>query len=181
MFRFGNASEIREMIAELNQQKLVEENVEEVGFSALVSDGVEKLTNEDDGNLGEEIESSSTVVVAVADQNPHLFVSEKESVVVLDSDLVTPVINDLQKVDGHLKLDSVEDGDCQNGICSEDVAEPNVVPSVSKEDYRVDSYKEVVVSTVSPESDMFSDLSSRASMEVEEKEEGDILAYVVSS
>jgi hypothetical protein len=190
VFTFGNASEFKEMIAELNTQKLVTdpEGVDEGGVSVLLSDdGVEKLTNEDDNsNLGEEIESSSTVVVAVADQNSQLLVSENESSVVLDSypESETHVINDLQIIDKHLKLDSVEDGDDgQHGICSEDVAaEPNVVSSVSKEeDSKDDSLKEVVVSTVSPESDEFSDHSSGTTEEVEEKEEGEVLVYVMSS
>lgn len=180
MFTFGNASEIREKIAELNKQKLVPEGVvEEEGVSVLVSDdGVEILSNEDDSNLGGEIESSSTVVVDVADQNPLLLESENESSVVLDSEpeSETPVINDLQVIDKHFKLDSVEDGDGQHGVCSEDVdasvVEHNVVSE--GEDSQVDSHKEeVVVSTVSPaESDVFSDLSSGASLEVEEKKEG---------
>jgi hypothetical protein len=185
VFTFGNASEFKEMIAELNKQKLVTdpEGVDEGGVSVLLSDdGVEKLSNEDDNsNLGEEIESSSTVVVAVADQNSQLLVSENESSVVLDSypESETHVINDLQIIDKDLKLDLVEDGDdSQHGICSEDVAsEPNVVSSVS----RVDSHKEVAVSTVSPESDVFSDHSSGTTEEVEEKEEGGILVYVMSS
>jgi hypothetical protein len=184
VFTFGNASEFKEMIAELNKQKLVTdpEGVDEGGVSVMLSDdGVEKLSNEDDNsNLGEEIESSSTVVVAVADQNSQLLVSENESGVVLDS---YPE-SETQIIDKDLKLDLVEDGDDgQHGICSEDVAsEPNVVSSVSKEeDSRVDSHKEVAVSTVSPESDVFSDHSSGTTEEVEEKEEGGILVYVMSS
>lgn len=172
MFTFGNASEIREMVDELNEQKLVPEGVIEeggVGVGVLLSDdGVEKLTNEDDSNLGEEIE------FAVGDQNPQLLVSEDESSVVLESE--TPVINDLQKID------SVEDGDDgRRAICSQDAAEATDFPSVSKEGSRVDSLDEVGVSTVSPvEFDVVSDLSSGASLEVEE-EEGDILACVVVS
>jgi len=189
VFTFGNASEIREKIAELNKQKLVREDVvEEEGVSVLESDdGVEQLSNGDDSNLGGEIKSSSTVVVDVADQNLPLLESENKSSVVLDSEpeSETPVINDLQIIDTHFKLDSAEDGDGQHGICNEDVAaavvEHNVVLSVSKKDSQVDSHKEVVVSTVSPaESDVFSDMSSGPSMEVEEKAEGDILTYVVS-
>jgi len=190
VFTFGNASEIREKIAELNKQKLVPEGVgEEEGVSVLESDdGVEQLSNEDDSNLGGEIESSSTVVVGVADQNFPLE-SENESSIVLDSETEseTPVINDLQVIDKHFKLDSAEDGDGQHGICNKGVAaavvEHNVVPSVSKEEHsQVDSHKEeIVISTVSPaESDVFSDPSSGPSLETEEKEEGDILTYVVS-
>jgi hypothetical protein len=191
VFTFGNASEIREKIAELNKQKLMPEGVvEEEGVGVLASDdGVEQLSNEDDSNLRGDIESSSTVVVGVADQNPPLLESENESSVVLDSEpeSETPVINDLQVIDKHFKLDSVDDSDDQHGVCSEDVAaaavEHNVVPSVSEEeDSQVGSHKEeVIVSTVSPaESDVFSDLSSVPSLETEEKEEGDILTYVVS-
>lgn len=182
MFTFGNASEIREVVDELNKQKLVPEGViEEGGVGVLLSDdGVEKLRNEDDSNLGEENESCSTVVVAVADQSPQLLESEDESSVVPERE--TPAINDLQKNDKSLMLDSVEDGDDgHHAVCSEDVAEPTGFLNVSKEDSRVDSLEKVGVSTVSPlESDVISDLSSGASLEVEEKE-GDILAYVVVS
>lgn len=173
MFRFGSASEIREKIGDLEQEKPVHEGVEEGGARALLS--VEKLSNEVGHNLVEETESSSSiVVVGVADQNPQLLVNEKESFV-LDDDPETPVINDSQKFDRHLRLDSVEDGDGHHGITSEDVAaESNVVPGVSEEDSQVDSHKAVVVSTVSLEKDMFSYPSSGASGEGEEKEEGDI-------
>lgn len=176
IFKFGNASEIRENIGELDQQKLVSEVVEEVeegGVRASLREGVEKLRNEDDYKLGDEIESSSVVIVGVADQNSRLLVTEEESAV-LDSDLDTIVINDR-----HLKLDSVEDGDGLLGILGEDVA----AESVSEEDSQVDSHKEVVDSTVSPDSDVLFDLSNGASgyEEVEEKEGGDILAYVVFS
>lgn len=181
IFKFGNASEIRENLGELDQNKLVREVVEEVeegGVRALLKEGVEKVRNEDDRKLGEEIESSSVVIVGVADPNSQLLVTEEESAV-LDSDLDTIVINDSQKNDRHLKLDSVEDGDGLHGILGENVA----AESVSEEDSQFDSHKEVVDSTVSPDSGVLSDLSNSASgyEEVEEKEEGDILAYVVFS
>ena len=192
LFRFGNASEIREKVAELDQQKLASEGVEEggeAGARALLSEGVEKLDTEVNHNLVEEIESSSTEVVGVADQNLQLPVNEKKSVV-LDNDSETAVINDSQEIDRQLMLDSVEDvqhgviseEDVQHGIVSEDVAaEGDDVPSVSEEDSEADNHKEIVVSTATSESDMISELHSVASGEVEEKEEGDIVAYLVSS
>ncbi|KAJ1440328.1 hypothetical protein SESBI_01895 [Sesbania bispinosa] len=70
--------------------------------------------------IGEEIESSSIVVVAIVDDNPQLLVNEKQSVV-LDNDPETPLVNDSRKIDRHLELDSVEDG--EHGILSEDVAD----------------------------------------------------------
>ncbi|RDX58142.1 putative protein phosphatase 2C 71 [Mucuna pruriens] len=201
VFRFGSASEIREKLDELNKKKKLDELnkkkkldalnkkkkvdalnkkklaresvVEEgkAGVRALVSESVENLNTKVDRALGDEIESSSTVVVGVADQNPQLLVNEKEGVV-LDSDSGTPVINDSQKINRHLKLDLVEDSDGKHGVLSEDVgAECNGVLNASEEDSELDSHQEVVVSTVAPESDVVSDLNSGASAEVEEEEE----------
>ncbi|TKY71447.1 phosphatase 2C 71 [Spatholobus suberectus] len=174
VFRFGNASEIGEKLDELEKEKLAREGVVEegkAGVRALVSESVEKVNTEVDRTLGDEIESYSSVVVGVADQNPQILVNEKESVV-LDSDSGTPVINDSQKIDRHLKMDSVEDGDGQHGILSEDVgAGCNSVPSVSEEDSELDSHQEVVVSTVAAELDVVSDPSTGTSGEVEEEEE----------
>ncbi|KAJ1419898.1 PPM-type phosphatase domain superfamily [Sesbania bispinosa] len=168
VFRFGNASETREKIDELAQEKLARETVEEGGVKALLSDSVEKVNNEIDHNLGEEIVSSSIAAVAIAGDNPQLLVNEKESVV-LDNDPETPVINNSRKNDRHLKLDSVEDG--EHGILSEDAAdECNGVPSVSEEESQVDGHKLVAVSTVTPESnsDILSDQNSDAAGEVDE-------------
>ncbi|TKY53174.1 phosphatase 2C 62 [Spatholobus suberectus] len=109
VFRFGNASEIREKLDALDKEKLACEGVVEkgkAGVRGLLGEIVEKLKTEVDRTCGDEIESSSTAVVVV-DQNPQLLVNEKESVV-LDSDQ-----------DG--KLDSVEDGDDHHGILTEDV------------------------------------------------------------
>ncbi|KAK7412124.1 hypothetical protein VNO78_03572 [Psophocarpus tetragonolobus] len=173
VFRFATASEIREKIDELNKKKKLEElnkkkksdalnkkkkldalnkkklsqkGVVEEGKAAdqaLVSGSVKKLDTEVGRNLGDENESSSAVVVGVADQDPQLLVNEKESGD-LDRDSGTPVINDSQKMDRHLKLDSMEDGD---------------------------SHQEAVFSTVAPESCVVSDLKSGASAEVAEEEE----------
>ncbi|KAG4948266.1 hypothetical protein JHK84_041714 [Glycine max] len=185
VFRFASANEIREQLDELNKKKksdalnkkkkkLAREGVLEegkAGVRALVSESVKKLNTEVDRTLGGEIESSSTVVVGVADQNPQLLLNEKEGDV-LDSDSGPPVTNDLQKIDRHLKLDSVEDGDGQRGISSEDVGtESNGVPSASEADSELDSHREAVVSTVATEADVVSDLKSDAFAEVEEEEE----------
>ncbi|KRH10513.1 hypothetical protein GLYMA_15G052300v4 [Glycine max] len=185
VFRFASANEIREQLDELNKKKksdalnkkkkkLAREGVLEegkAGVRALVSESVKKLNTEVDRTLGGEIESSSTVVVDVADQNPQLLLNEKEGDV-LDSDSGPPVTNDLQKIDRHLKLDSVEDGDGQRGISSEDVGtESNGVPSASEADSELDSHREAVVSTVATEADVVSDLKSDAFAEVEEEEE----------
>lgn len=203
LFRFASASEIKEKLDELkkekklealnkkkklealnkkkkshalNKKKLAREGVVEegeAGVPALVSESIEKLNTEVDRTLGDEIESSSSVVVGVADQDPQILVNEKEGV--LDSDTETPVIDDSEKNDEHLKLDLVEDGDGdgKHGIPSEDVdAEGNGVPSASKEDSKPDSHQEAVVSTVAAESDVVSDLNSGASAEIEEEEEG---------
>ncbi|KAH1207942.1 putative protein phosphatase 2C 71 [Glycine max] len=195
VFRFASANEIREQLDELNKKKksdalnkkkkkLAREGVLEegkAGVRALVSESVKKLNTEVDRTLGGEIESSSTVVVDVADQNPQLLLNEKEGDV-LDSDSGPPVTNDLQKIDRHLKLDSVEDGDGQRGISSEDVGtESNGVPSASEADSELDSHREAVVSTVATEADVVSDLKSDAFAEVEEEEEGDVVAYLVPS
>lgn len=195
VFRFASANEIREQLDELNKKKksdalnkkkkkLAREGVLEegkAGVRALVSESVKKLNTEVDRTLGGEIESSSTVVVGVADQNPQLLLNEKEGDV-LDSDSGPPVTNDLQKIDRHLKLDSVEDGDGQRGISSEDVGtESNGVPSASEADSELDSHREAVVSTVATEADVVSDLKSDAFAEVEEEEEGDVVAYLVPS
>ncbi|KAJ1422838.1 hypothetical protein SESBI_12779 [Sesbania bispinosa] len=145
------------------------ETVDEGGARALLSDGVEKVNSEVDHNLGEEIESSSIAIVAIVDDNPQLLVNEKQSVV-LDNDPETPLINDSRKIDRHLELDSVEDG--EHGILSEDVADDcNGVPSASKEESQVDDDKVVVVSTVIPESnsDILSDQNSDVVGEVDEK------------
>ncbi|XP_027365128.1 probable protein phosphatase 2C 71 isoform X3 [Abrus precatorius] len=126
VFRFGNASEIRERIDELGKEKLTREGVEEggkAGVRTLLDEGVEKNV-EVDHNLGEEAESSSNLVVGVADRNSQLPVNEKESVV-SDNDSETPVIDDSQNIDGYSKLDSVEDGDDQHEILKEDV-DPDV-------------------------------------------------------
>ncbi|XP_061363264.1 probable protein phosphatase 2C BIPP2C1 [Gastrolobium bilobum] len=200
VFRFGNASEIRDNregveeggkagVRTLKSEGVEKLNIEvdhnsgediesscegveeggKAGARTLKSKGVEKLNIEVDHYSGEEIESSSIVVVGVADQNPQLLVNDKESVV-LDNDSETPVINDSLNIDRHLMLDSVDDGDGQHEILSEEVAaECNGVPSVSQEDSEVDSHKEVVVSTVTLESDVFTDPISCASGEVEEK------------
>lgn len=213
LFRFASASEIKEKLDELkkekklealnkkkklealnkkeklealNKKKLAREGVVEegeAGVQALVSESIEKLNTEVDRTLGDGIESSSTVVVGVADQDPQILVNEKEGVV-LDSDTETPVIDDSQKNDEHLKLDLAEDGDGdgKHGIPSEDVdAKGNGVPSASKEDSKLDSHQEAVVSTVAAESDVVSDLNSGASAEIEEEEEGDVVSYLVSS
>ncbi|KAK7328168.1 hypothetical protein VNO77_22265 [Canavalia gladiata] len=177
LFRFGKASEIRDKREELDKEKLAREGVEKggkAGDRAVLSESVEKLNSEEDGhNLEEEIESSSIVAARVSDQIPQHLMNEKESVA-LGNDSETPVINDSQKVDRHLKLDTVEDGDDEQGNLDEDVAdECNGVPSVSKEDSELDSREEVVGSTVAPESDMLSDLNNDASGKVEEEEEAD--------
>ncbi|XP_027365119.1 probable protein phosphatase 2C 71 isoform X2 [Abrus precatorius] len=174
VFRFGNASEIRERIDELGKEKLTREGVEEggkAGVRTLLDEGVEKNV-EVDHNLGEEAESSSNLVVGVADRNSQLPVNEKESVV-SDNDSETPVIDDSQNIDGYSKLDSVEDGDDQHEILKEDVdAECNGVLSAVDEDSEVDNHEEVVVSTVSSEPDVFSDQNSDSG-EAEEEEEAD--------
>ncbi|CAL0334345.1 unnamed protein product [Lupinus luteus] len=132
VFRFGNATEIREKLAELDQQKLACEDVHEedkAGVSALLSEGVETLNTEVDRNFGEGIESYS---VADADQLLQCSGNESESVV-NDIDSEPNVINDSQKVDRHLKLNS--DEDVQHGILNEDVAaEGNDILSVSEAD-----------------------------------------------
>ncbi|KAJ1434946.1 PPM-type phosphatase domain [Sesbania bispinosa] len=181
VFRFGNASEIREKIDELAQEKLARETVEEGGVKALLSDSVEKVNNGVDHNLGEEIESSSIAAVAIADDNPQLLVNEKQSVV-LDNDPETPVINDSRKIDRRLELDSVEDG--EQGILSEDAAdECNDVPSVSEEEPQVDGHNVVAVSIVIPESnsDILSDQNSDAAGEVDEKIDDGHKVVVVST
>ncbi|XP_047159587.1 probable protein phosphatase 2C 71 isoform X3 [Vigna umbellata] len=154
----------------LNKKKLAPEVVVEeskAGVRALVSDSVEELNIGDYRPSEYEIESSATVVVTVADQQSLLPVKEEESVV-LNSDSGTPVIKDR-----HLKLDSVEDGDGNQGILSEDIGvEINGFLSASEEDSKLDTPQETVVSTVAPESDGFSDLKSGASAEVEEDEAG---------
>lgn len=195
VFRFGTASEIRQHLDELNKKKKTDElkkkkksdalnkkkkldvsnkkklaregvvEEDKAGVRALVSDGVEKLNTDVYRTLGDDVESSSTVVVSVADQHSLLPVKEKESVV-LNSDYGSPVINDR-----HLKLDSVEDGDGHQEIFGEDVgAECNGFLSASEEDSELDSDQEAVVSTVAPESDAVSALKSGASAEVEEDE-----------
>ncbi|KAJ1379633.1 hypothetical protein SESBI_46740, partial [Sesbania bispinosa] len=78
---FGNASEIREKIGELAQEKLTCETVDEGGVRALLSDNVEKL-----------------------------LVNEKQSFV-LNNDPEIPLINDSRKIDRHLVLDLVEHGE----------------------------------------------------------------------
>ncbi|KAK7302510.1 hypothetical protein RJT34_13400 [Clitoria ternatea] len=235
IFRFANATEIREKLAELEKEKLARESVEEggkVGVKALLSESIENLNTAVDHDVGDEksvensnteidhdqrrksVESlnlvdesveilntgsSSAVVVDVADQDPQLVVNEEESVEILniessvavvvgvaDQDpqlpineeesvvLDTPAIDDSKKIDRHLKLDSVEDADGQQGILSEDVAdESNVAPSVSEEHSEIDGHDKAVISTVTPESDTFSDLNSAASEEVEEEKEAD--------
>ncbi|XP_047159585.1 probable protein phosphatase 2C 71 isoform X2 [Vigna umbellata] len=197
LFQFATASEIRQKLDELNKKKKADELnkkkksialnkkkkvdtlnkkklapevvVEEskAGVRALVSDSVEELNIGDYRPSEYEIESSATVVVTVADQQSLLPVKEEESVV-LNSDSGTPVIKDR-----HLKLDSVEDGDGNQGILSEDIGvEINGFLSASEEDSKLDTPQETVVSTVAPESDGFSDLKSGASAEVEEDEAG---------
>nr|XP_007148424.1 hypothetical protein PHAVU_006G207400g [Phaseolus vulgaris]ESW20418.1 hypothetical protein PHAVU_006G207400g [Phaseolus vulgaris] len=197
VFRFGTASEIRQHLDELNRKKKTDElkkkkksdalnkkkkldasnkkklaregvvEEDKAGVRALVSDGVEKLNTDVYRTLEDDVESSSTVVVSVADQHSLLPVKEKESVV-LNSDYGSPVINDR-----HLKLDSVEDGDGHQEIFSEDIgAECNGFLSASEEDSELDSDQEAVVSTVAPESDAVSALKSGASAEVEEDEAG---------
>ncbi|MED6204659.1 hypothetical protein PIB30_010773 [Stylosanthes scabra] len=171
VFNFASASEIRKRMAELEQEKLASEGVEEVGEAGptLLSEGVEKLNTEVHHNVVEEIESSSTVVlVGLADRNFQLPVNEEENEV-LDNVSKAGVTSDEHEIDGHLMLDPVED--VQHRISSEDVAPVgNDVPSVSEEDSETDNQKEVVVSTVTPESDMIPDLNSLASGEVEVKE-----------
>ncbi|BAT86856.1 protein phosphatase 2C [Vigna angularis] len=197
LFQFATASEIRQKLDELNKKKKADELnkkkksialnkkkkvdtlnrkklspevvVEEskAGVRTLVSDSVEELNIGDYRPSEYEIESSATVVVTVADQQSLLPVKEEESVV-LNSDSRNPVIKDR-----HLKLDSVEDGDGNQGILSEDIGvEINGFLSASEEDSKLDTPQETVVSTVAPESDGFSDLKSGASAEVEEDEAG---------
>ncbi|KAK7331700.1 hypothetical protein VNO80_28437 [Phaseolus coccineus] len=197
VFRFGTASEIRQQLDELNKKKKTDEwkkkkksdalnkkkkldasnkkklaregvvEEDKASVRALVSDGVEKLNTDVYRTSGDEIESSSTVVVSVADQHSLLPVKEKESIV-LNSDYGSPVINDR-----HLKLDSVEDGDGHQEIFSEDIgAECNGFLSASEEDSELDNHQEAVVSTVVPESDAVSALKSGAAAEVEEHEAG---------
>ncbi|KAJ1395497.1 hypothetical protein SESBI_33305 [Sesbania bispinosa] len=157
---------------ELAQEKLTRETVDEGG--ALLSDSVEKVNSEVGHNLGEEIESSSIAAVSIVDDNSQLLVNEKQSVV-LDNDPETPLINDSRKIDRHMELDSVEDG--EHGILSEDAAdECNGVPSASDEESQVDDDKVVVISTVIPESnsDILSYQNSDAVGEVDEKvDDGD--------
>nr|KYP60547.1 putative protein phosphatase 2C BIPP2C1 [Cajanus cajan] len=168
VFRFANASEIREKLDELNREKLARESIEKEGKAVLVSESVEKLNTEVDRTLGDESEFSSTVVVGVADQNHQILVNEKEGVISY-SDSGTPVINDSQKVNRQLKLDSVEDGDGQHGILGEDVgAECNSV--LVEDGSELVSYQEAVVSTVASEFDVVSDLNSGAYANVEEEE-----------
>lgn len=205
LFQFATASEIRQKLDELNKKKKADELnkkkksialnkkkkldtlnkkklapevvVEEskAGVRALVSDSVEESNTGVYRPSGYEIESSPTVVVSVADQESLLPVKEEESAV-LNSDSGNPVINNR-----HLKLDSVEDGDGNQGILSEDIGtECNGFLSASEEDSKLDTRQKAVVSTVVPESDGFSDLKSDASAEVEE-EEGDVVAYLMSS
>ncbi|XP_019440365.1 PREDICTED: probable protein phosphatase 2C 62 isoform X1 [Lupinus angustifolius] len=135
VFRFGNATEIREKLAELDRQKLACEDVHEedkAGVSALLSEGVETLNTEVDHNSGEGIESYSVAVVGDADQNLQRSVNESGSVV-NDTESETNVINDSQKVDRHLKLNP--DEDVQHGNLNEDVAaEGNDILSVSEAD-----------------------------------------------
>ncbi|XP_057739300.1 probable protein phosphatase 2C 62 isoform X2 [Arachis stenosperma] len=172
VFQFANASEVRKRMAELEQEKLAREAVEKVGEAgpALLSEGVEKLNTEIDHNLVEEIESSSTVVVSVANRNLQLAVNEEESNVLYNVSKAA-VISDENEIDGNLMLDSGED--VQHGISSEDVAaEGNDVPSLSEEDSETDNQKEVV-STVTPESRIIPGLNSHASGEVEEVKEVD--------
>ncbi|KAL1336261.1 hypothetical protein HN51_030653 [Arachis hypogaea] len=172
VFQFANASEVRKRMAELEQEKLAREAVEKVGEAgpALLSEGVEKLNTEVDHNLVEEIESSSTVVVSVANRNLQLPVNEEESNVLYNVSKAA-VISDENEIDGNLMLDSGED--VHHGISSEDVAaEGNDVPSLSEEDSETDNQKEVV-STVTPESDIIPGLNSHASGEVEEVKEVD--------
>ncbi|XP_014518862.1 probable protein phosphatase 2C 62 isoform X2 [Vigna radiata var. radiata] len=197
LFQFATASEIRQKLDELNKKKKADELnkkkksialnkkkkldtltkkklapevvVEEskAGVRALVSDSVEESNTGVYRPSGYEIESSPTVVVSVADQESLLPVKEEESVV-LNSDSGNPVINNR-----YLKLDSVEDGDGNQGILSEDIGtECNGFLSASEEDSKLDTRQEAVVSTVVPESDGFSDLKSDASAEVEEEEAG---------
>ncbi|RYQ82708.1 hypothetical protein Ahy_B10g101279 isoform B [Arachis hypogaea] len=172
VFQFANASEVRKRMAELEQEKLAREAVEKVGEAgpALLSEGVEKLNTEVDHNLVEEIESSSTVVVSLANRNLQLPVNEEESNVLYNVSKAA-VISDENEIDGNLMLDSGED--VQHGISSKDVAaEGNDVPSLSEEDSETDNQKEVV-STVTPESDIIPGLNSHASGEVEEVKEVD--------
>ncbi|KAF1895363.1 hypothetical protein Lal_00044013 [Lupinus albus] len=135
VFRFGNATEIREKLAELDREKLACEDVHDegkAGVSALLSEGVETLNTEVDHNSGEGIESFSVALVSVADQNLQHSMNESGSVV-NDTDSETNVINDSQKVDRHLKLNSDEFG--QHGNLNEDVAaEGNDILSVSEAD-----------------------------------------------
>ncbi|XP_027933449.1 probable protein phosphatase 2C BIPP2C1 isoform X2 [Vigna unguiculata] len=195
LFQFATASEIRQKLDELNKKKKADELnkkkksialnkkkkldtlnkkklasevvVEEskAGVRALVSESVEELNTGVYHPSGDEIESSSTVVVSVADQQSLLPVKEKESVV-LNSDSGNPVINDR-----HVKL---EDGDGSNqGVLSEDIGtECNGFLSASEEDSKLDTHQEAVVSSVAPESDAVSDLKSGVSVEVEEDEAG---------
>ncbi|KAJ1390413.1 hypothetical protein SESBI_37507 [Sesbania bispinosa] len=145
------------------------ETVDEGGVRALLSDNVEEVNNEVDHNLGEEIESSSTATVSIVDDNPQLLVNEKQSVV-LNNDPETPFFNDSRKIDRHLELDSVDDG--EHGSLSKDVVdECNGVPSASEEESQVDDDKVVVVSTVIPESNSYilSYQNSDAVGEVDEK------------
>ncbi|KAJ1399342.1 hypothetical protein SESBI_30443 [Sesbania bispinosa] len=172
VFWFGNASEIREKMGELAQEKLTRETVDEGGVKALLSDSVEKVNSEVDHNLGGEIESSSIATIAIVDNNPQLLVNEKQSVV-LDNDSETPLINDSRKIDRHLELDSVEDG--EHGILSEDTTDKcNRVTSASKKESQVDDDKVVVVSTVIPESnsDILSDQNGDAVGEVDDGHNG---------
>jgi len=203
VFQFATASEIRQKLDELNKKKKADELnkkkkadalnkkkkldalnkkklaregvVEEgkAGVGALVSDGVEKLNTDVYRTSGDDIESSSTVVVSVADQHSLLPVNEEESV---NSYSGSPVISDRD-----LKLDSLEDGDGHQEVLSEDIgAECNGSLSVSEEDSELDCHQEAVVSTVALKSDAVSYLKSGASAEVEE-EEGDAVSYLVSS
>ncbi|KAL2342114.1 hypothetical protein Fmac_010054 [Flemingia macrophylla] len=170
LFRFGNAREIREKLDELNREKLSRENIEEEGKAVLVSESVEKFSPEVDRSLGDEIKSSSTVIVCVANQNPQVLVNEKEDDLSFN-DSGTPVINDSQRVNRQLKLDSAEDGGGQHGILGDDVgAKCNVL---IEENSELVSHQDAVVSTIAPESDVVSDLNSGAYTEVEEEEKGD--------
>ncbi|KAK7246768.1 hypothetical protein RIF29_41638 [Crotalaria pallida] len=139
VFRFGNASEIREKVAELDQEKLACEDEHEAGVRALLSEGVENLNTDVDHNLGVEIDSSAIAVVGVAYQNLQQYVNEKESIG-FDSDSKTNVIIDSQKVDLQLELNSAKVG--QHGVLSEDVAARgcNDVLGVSEEDSEKESF-----------------------------------------